>query len=207
MNMVADIVETELKRHGITVYRNTPDMTVTSIVKESNSIKPDLHQAIHSNSVNKEVRGCEVFCYTLESKGAILAKNVYKYVEALTPVKDRGVKIGKDFYGKGKHMYEVAYTTSPAALLEIDYHDNLESANWIMTHRLEIGVGIAKGILETLGITYMKPVIAKTREQRAVEAMFKAGLIENKDYWLGVLEGKTEFKRGVLTAVFLNTEK
>lgn len=159
MNLIADVVVKELTRHGVTVYRNSPDMTVTSAVSDSNSKNPSLHVAIHSNAANGQARGCEVYCYQLEGAGSTLAKNLYKYVAALTPTADKGVKPGKDFYGPGKHMYEVAYTKAPAALIEVAFHDNAQDAAWIMANRGIIAVSIVKGILDTLGITY-QPVAA-----------------------------------------------
>ena len=49
MNEISDVVEKVLKAHGIKVYRNKPSMSLSQVVMDSNSKKPDIHFAIHSN--------------------------------------------------------------------------------------------------------------------------------------------------------------
>lgn len=155
-NAIADVVQEILLVHKVTVYRNRPSMTITQVVNDSNSKKPTLHIAIHTNAYNKTSRGCEVFCWEKNNtKGHILANNVYKEVSAITPTGDRGVKEGKNFYGTGKHMYEVYRTVGPAALTEIAFHDNVDDAKWIINNIKNIGIAISKGILNTLNITYI----------------------------------------------------
>lgn len=155
-NQVADTVETELKRHGVTVYRNSPSMTLAQAVTDSNSKKADLHQAIHTNAYDGESRGCESFCWKKNNTtGHVLATNVYNEISAITPTTDRGVKEGYNYYGTGKHMYEVYQTSQPACLVEIIFHDNLEDVTWFLKNIENCGIAIAKGILKTLGITYI----------------------------------------------------
>ena len=45
-------------------------------------------------------------------------------------------------------------TRAPAVLIEVAFHDNPQDAQFIMDHIYEIGVAIAKGILEYFGIPY-----------------------------------------------------
>lgn len=152
-NEIADITEPILKMHGIKVYRNKPSMSLTQIVADSNSKKPDIHFAVHSNAFDKKTRGCEIFCHKKGGNGEKLAKAVYKRIAELTPVTDRGIKEGYNFYN-GKPMYETCYTDASAALIEIDFHDNPEGAKWIIENIEIIGIEIAKGILDYFGITY-----------------------------------------------------
>jgi N-acetylmuramoyl-L-alanine amidase len=154
MNQIADVTELILKKHALTVYRNKPSMSLSQVVSDSNSKNSDIHFAIHSNAYNKTARGCEVFCYKFGSKGEILAKKVYKNVALLTQTSDRGVKQGYNFYGTGKHMYELAYTKSTASLIEVAFHDNEKDAEWIINNIKPIGIAIAKGILDYFGIEY-----------------------------------------------------
>jgi len=153
MNEIADITEKELKRHGVTVYRNTPNMTLTQVVTDSNNKKPDIHFAIHSNAGGG--RGCEVFCYKFGCAGEAFARSIYNNLSGLTPTTDRGVFQGYNFYGTGKHMYEVTYTNAPAALVEVDFHDSIEGANFIINNTEKIGVLFAKCILIYFAIPYI----------------------------------------------------
>jgi N-acetylmuramoyl-L-alanine amidase len=155
MNEIADIVVPELERHGIIVYRNTPTMSLSDVVEDSNKYSPDLHFAIHSNAGGG--RGAEVYCHRFGGVGEIMARNVYAELSALTPVNDRGVHEGANFYGQSKPMYELAYTTAPAALAEVEFHDAIDGANLIIANIRPIGQAIVRGILKTLNIEY-KPL-------------------------------------------------
>ena len=151
-NIVADKVQELLESYNIDIVRNQPIMSVESIVSHSNVEKVNLHVAIHTNANLGQSRGCEVFCYRFESEGNQLALSIYERLSKLTPTLDRGVKEGMNFYGAGKHMYELAYTDAPAVLIEIDFHDNIESAKWLIRNTDKIAKGIVDGILEHIGI-------------------------------------------------------
>jgi N-acetylmuramoyl-L-alanine amidase len=153
-NMIGDITEKILKNHGVKVYRNSPSMSLSKVVSDSNSKGANIHFAIHTNAYNKKARGCEIFCHKFGGSGEKLARKVYSKVSALTPTSDRGVKQGYNFYGSGKHMYELAYTKAPASLVEVAFHDNASDAKWIINNIEPIGTAIAKGILEYFGISY-----------------------------------------------------
>ena len=167
-NLICDITESELKRHGITIYRNKPSMTLAQVVSDSNKKKADIHFAIHTNAYNETSRGCEVFCYKkgIGSEGEKLANAVYLYLAAITPTADRGVKQGYNFYGEGKSMYELEKTKMPASLVEVAFHDNIADATWIINNIELIGVTIAKGILKYFNILYIeKPVNNNIRDR------------------------------------------
>jgi N-acetylmuramoyl-L-alanine amidase len=170
-NEIANFTEKELIRHGIKVYRNKPSMTLAQIVHDSNVKKATIHVAIHTNAYNLKARGSEGFCYKLgiNSKGEKLIKYIYKYISGLTPTSDRGIKQGFNFYGTDKHIYELAMTTMPAALIECIFHDNIEDVKWMLSgNNIElIGIAIAKGILEYFEITY-EPLVINNLVQNSV---------------------------------------
>lgn len=146
MNEITNIVEAALKGYGMTVFRNKPEMTLKQVVADSNIKQPDVHFAIHSNAFNGRARGCEVFCHRFGGLGERLARAVYNEIEPLTPTGDRGVKEGATFYGNDKPLYETAYTTAPAALIEIAFHDNPDDAKWIVSNINSIANGLVRGI-------------------------------------------------------------
>lgn len=149
MNLIADLVIPILVKHGQTVYRNRPAMSLTQMVNDSNSKKVDVHFAIHSDAGG--ARGAEVIAYSTTSKGYALSKSVYNFLSALTPVADRGVKVNSS-------LFELRKTVAPSALAEISFHDNIDDVKWIMEHREDIAIAIAKGILGYLGVKYVEPV-------------------------------------------------
>lgn len=178
MNQVADVVQKILRNHGVTVYRNHPDWTLTQVVTDSNLKNPDVHLAIHSNSDSGQARGCEVFAYAPGGKGEKLARAVYAQLELLTPTTDRGVKFNANFY-------ELSQTRSPAALVEVAFHDNPYDAAWIVENILPIGEAIGKGVLALFGIP-------GSSLAESITVLQEKGIIQSPEYWLAnALKGKT----------------
>lgn len=187
MNEVADVTQRVLEEHGVAVYRNKPDWTLAQVVADSNAKMPDVHFAIHSNAGGG--RGCEVYCHRFGGSGGRLARAVYEQISPLTPTGDRGVKEGYNFYGPGKHMYELAKTDAPAALVELAFHDNPDDAQWIISHIEAIGTALAKGILKYFGIPYVE---ASSNLDRELKLLQKFGLIQSPEYWRqNAVKGKT----------------
>lgn len=180
MNQIADEVQKVLKEHRVIVYRNNLEMTLKDIVKDSNSKKPDIHFAIHSNACNGVSRGCEIFCHKFGGNGEKLAKAVYSEIEPLTPTKDRGIKEGANRFGKDKPLYETAYTFAPAALVEVAFHDNPKDAEWIISNITSIGIAIAKGILNYFEIPFQQQVNPAETE---IDWLAKNGVISSPMYW------------------------
>lgn len=145
MNQVADVVEKELKRVGITTLRNNPSMDITQMVAASNAFGADVHLAIHSNAGGAS--GAEAYYYTGSASGKLLAQKVYDNLAPMTPSADRGVKATTE-------LYEVWATNGIATLVEIAFHDNWDDASFIIGNIQVIGVAIAKGVCSYLGIDF-----------------------------------------------------
>lgn len=167
MNLIADILIPELIRHEITVKRNDrTEPGVDPIVAESNAWGADWHIAIHSNACGAhDRRGCEVFCNRPElptRPGTLMAHTLYDALTTIMPVKGRGVLNGN------LSMSEVAHTTAPAALIEIDYHDIAGGADWIRANIKPLAQAILLGILKQIGIPYIPPVDYKVFYEKEV---------------------------------------
>jgi N-acetylmuramoyl-L-alanine amidase len=152
MNLIADIGIPDLVKHGFTVFRNHRTDDLNTIIKWSNRNigSKGLHIAVHSNATGvpgAKRRGCTVYCYKGSTEGRKLAQCIYDELSALTPVADRGA-IESDYYG------ELRLTHSVAVIIEVDFHDNIDGAKWIETHRTEIAKAINKGICKYCGIKY-----------------------------------------------------
>ena len=50
----------------------------------------------------------------------------------------------------------ISRTASPAALLEVAFHDNPEDAQFIIDNIYELGRGVARGILDYFDIDYIE---------------------------------------------------
>lgn len=153
MNLIADVVEYELGRHGVTTARNDPDMTLAEAVADSNAQQPRYHVALHSNASQGQARGAEVYTHRFGGAGEQLARRVYEKIEAIAPTEGLGVKESADTFG-GQGMYELRRTIAPAILAEVAFHDNPEDAQFIIDNIYELGNAVALGVLEQLGVTY-----------------------------------------------------
>jgi len=172
MNQVADVIEKILKRHGVTVFRNKPDWTLQKVAEDSNSKKPSLHFAIHSNAGGG--RGGEIYAYAPGGEGEKAARAIYSELESITPTADRGVKFWSE-------LYELRKTDAPAVLVEIAFHDNEEDAKWIIASIEKIGNALAKGVLKYFGIGY----VSESYEiEQAVKVLKEKGIITDSDYWV-----------------------
>lgn len=156
MNLVADILCPELTRHGIEWMRNNPANIYSGHVAESNAYMSGYtgekyHLAIHSDAGGGH--GCTSFCYDASNpnkKGTQFATSLYNQITAISPWAGRGVK--------SSTMDEVEKTTAPACLIEVEFHDNAEGAEWIRTHIPDIAHALLIGILNQLQIEYIPPV-------------------------------------------------
>ena len=145
MNQIADVVERELKRVGITTLRNNPNMNITQMVTASNNFGADVHLAIHSNAGGGT--GAEAYYYTGSASSQKLAQAVYNNLAPMTPTGDRGVKATTQ-------LYEVWATNAVATLVEIAFHDNATDASFIINNIQAIGIAIAKGVCSYFGIAF-----------------------------------------------------
>lgn len=166
MNLIADVVQYELERAGVSTDRNDPDMTLTEIVADSNTKSPKIHVAIQSQSADTMQRGVQIYYYKPGSNGERLASDIFTYLSPLTEVEDIGLSDGSQVYG-GLGFYELRRTRAPAVIVMVGYHDNPLDADFIIDNTYEIGVAIAKGILEYLGVPYTEDSEDNINRQKA----------------------------------------
>ena len=95
MNEIMDLIENQLRGHYI-LYRNRPNMTLQQVVADSNAKNPDLHFALHSNAGGGS--GAECWICAKGGQAEKFANRLYEELSALTPGKDRGVKVSASLY-------------------------------------------------------------------------------------------------------------
>ena len=141
---IANVCEAKLKAAGFAVVNNQTN-NMYDRVAESNKKKADLHICIHTNAFNKKVTGTRVFSWSKSGKGYEAAKDIYNALAPLTPGTSENVSTNQTWY-------EMKNTTAPCVYCECEFHDNAETAKWIIEHTAEIGEAIAKGICKFFGI-------------------------------------------------------
>lgn len=165
MNKVADVVQEILIFNGIKVKRNDPDKDLYGNITLSNASGCDIHLALHSNAAGGgTAKGTEVFCWPEGTQSEKLATLIYIRLSKLTPWVDRGVK-------DGRKLAEIRDTKHTSALIEIDFHNNPESALWIINNIKEIGTAIALGTCDYFGISGKVPgeAISPDKDKQIVE--------------------------------------
>lgn len=141
-----------LNRHGIKVhYTRTTDVYVGlgERVKRANNNGSDIFVSIHVNSVeNPKAHGIETLYYPTSIKGSKLALTIQNKLKAIATA-DRGIK-------PRPNLVVLNSTNMPAALTEIGFIKNKKDVDIITKRQDEVSELIAQGILEYLGVKYMK---------------------------------------------------
>ena len=143
---IAEACRVALVRCGIEVKVGQYD-TMANRCAASNAFGADLHVPIHTNAFNGEVTGTRMFCYNSNGEGYKACRAIFDVVSPITPGTSENIKVNAE-------LYEVRVPAAPTAYIECEFHDNAESAKWIVEHTTELGEAIAHGICNYFGITY-----------------------------------------------------
>ncbi|MGN0475966.1 MAG: N-acetylmuramoyl-L-alanine amidase, partial [Ruminococcus sp.] len=138
-----------LERNGFLVKMPSQEgQSYQKNVKESNKWGADFHIPIHTNGLFGNTLGTMVM--VCQKKGATLnmANCLLDSVGAVTPGKDFELMIRRD-------LYELNQTTAKAVYIEVEYHDNVKGAKWIINNSQKAGDAIAKGICDYYKIKFV----------------------------------------------------
>ena len=155
----------ELIRHGVTVQLSRTrdeDDTLAQEIKECNAFSPDLAVDIHNNAGGGD--GAECYYHYGGGLSKTAAENILAEIVKIGQ-NSRGAKIrkgsdGRDYYGF------IRETKAPAVIVECAFVDNKTDIGVIDTlpEQTAMGIAIAKGILKTLGITYIEEKKAEAEQ-------------------------------------------
>ncbi|QUH21407.1 N-acetylmuramoyl-L-alanine amidase family protein [Alkaliphilus sp. B6464] len=180
--MVSDI----LVRYGIEIIFTRAGDTRVSLderVRIANNSNVDYFVSIHINSAtNPKATGTETFAYKVGVEGDRLAYSIQSNLVQAIGLADRGVKYNS--------LQVVRETPMPACLVEVAFINNpneeqlLKSAEFLE----KAAIGIAKGILEHIGIDYMpKEEEAMGWEEKQglehLENLVKKKIIDSPEFW------------------------
>ena len=142
------------------------DDDINEEVRECNAYAPDLAVDIHNNSGGGD--GFEVYHTIYGGTGKLLAQNIEKQVKAIGQ-NSRGVKTRQG--SRGDYYAFVRDTACPAVICEGVFVDTQADAVQADTlaEQHAFGVAYAKGILDTLGLSYDEPEDPEDPEQPAEE--------------------------------------
>jgi len=154
---VADI----LKRHGVQVKMSrTTDVGKSLRVRtdEANAWGADAYVSIHCNAAaSASAEGFEVWhtVFVEQSKGDELAKAIIKYLDQLTPLKNRGPKSKRGSSGRD-YLHVIRETRMPAVLVEMGFVSNAKDAAYMRSAdgQAAIAEAIARGVVEWAGLSW-----------------------------------------------------
>lgn len=135
-------------------------------VKMANNSSTDYFISIHINSAtNSKATGTETYAYPYSVKGIELAKHIQNNLVNEIGLSDRGVKTA-DFY-------VLRETNMTSALVEVAFINNPEEEKLLKDQNFinKASLGIAKGILEFVGIKYNQNGKEDSISEWAKEAM------------------------------------
>lgn len=167
--------------HGVTVMMSrTKDENdnITDEIRECNNFKPDLAVDIHNNASGGD--GAECFYCHLGGKGKILAENILMEIVKVGQ-NSRGIKTRVNSSGKDYYAF-IRETTAPAVIAECAFIDNSIDMQILNSHdkQVNMGVAIAKGILRTLGIPFVKPTTTYRVQVGSFHIKNNAVILQNK---------------------------
>ena len=155
MFLIADAMEPYLKANSIDFDRNSPEMTLSQVIADSNAKPYELHLAVHSNaspeSASGQNTGVEIYYYPTSQKGrrfAEILQNNYKAVYR-EPGDVRVIPTA--------NLAELRRTKAPAVLIEVGYHDNTGEAQWIRDNIDTIARALSKSVTEYFGQEFKDP--------------------------------------------------
>ncbi len=151
---LAKRVKALLEADGYTVYMCGENVNVREKVAEGNQLRCGAYVALHSNSGGESGNGEGTECfYNSNVPGSrTLAECVYTNVAMLTPTKDRGLKDETQ-----RDLYEIYNNITACCLLEVEFHDVSQHAQWILTNQDASAKAIADGIKSYLAIAESNP--------------------------------------------------
>lgn len=150
---IAGYLEVALNRCGFEVMIADFNDNAMTRCKQSKAWGADLHFAIHTNAYqNGKAQGVEAYYYANgdaeRKEGEIaLAKLLCAGIASISPTgKNRGAK---------KATFAELENSTFAAYIEIDFHDNKTSCEWLTTNQKEIAENICESVCKYYGVSYV----------------------------------------------------
>ena len=158
MRKIADIVKTYLLAEGIKVQVAGEDFSLSDKIQTANELGVGIYVSIHSNAGGG--KGTEAFFNPMFKGSEELAYSVYSQVTEATPTPGRGTY---DVYKVERDLDEIKKINMPGTLVEVEFHDRQETAEWIVNNTEPLARAIANGIIQYYNLN-MKDTVTTTPE-------------------------------------------
>lgn len=136
----------------------------------------NLYIPVHSNAYNGSVAGTRLIAYNLTGDGYKACRAIFKYLAPITPGTSENITANPS-------LYEIKHPAAPTAYIEVDFHDNVTAAKWIVEHTADIAEAICKGVCDYFGYAYIAPKTETPKEDEASNILYRVqvGAFANKD--------------------------
>ena len=146
-NRIADSLAVKLKAYGFEVKKAPKGQNMTVSINESNSWGADLHLPIHTNAFNGQITGGTlVMVYDTESKNKKIASLILNNLAAITPGNDYAIQIRPE-------LSELCKTNCLAIYTEVEFHDTVTGAKFIVENIDKIAEAMCKAVCEYYGVS------------------------------------------------------
>ena len=162
---IADACKIALERSGVDVML-MHDESMQTKCAESNKFDADLHVPIHTNAFNGTVTGTRMFCFNSNGEGMKACQAIFNRLAPITPGTSENIRVDAS-------LYEVRVPSAPTAYIECEFHDSVESAEWIINHTGYIGETIARGICDYFGISFKEKEPPKPAEPATTDTLYR----------------------------------
>lgn len=146
---IACYAKEALERNGFSVKMpSKKGQLMKENVRESNTWGADLHIPIHTNGAYGNTLGTMVMVYQKKGESYKAANFILDSLGPITPGKDFAITERPD-------LYELNSTDNSAVYIEVEFHDNVTGAKWIINNSKKAGEAIAKGICDYYKVDFV----------------------------------------------------
>lgn len=155
-NYIIDAMEPYLRASDIEFDRNSPEMSLSQAIDQSNAGDYDFHLSIHSNagpvSMSGQLQGPDVYYYADSFYGREMADIIVENFKRIYPDEGKVNAVPTVTFA------ELRRTRIPANLVEVAYHDNVEDANWIKNNINLIARELSRSLAEYFDVPFVEPI-------------------------------------------------
>lgn len=151
-NLITNYIVKELEKYKCEVYRGVITTGLAGNEKRANLLNCTSYYGIHTNAGQSSVHGVTAlyqswsgFTYARRAKSKLMATELCKGIASMGRF-NRGAYAGKKQSDGKEYFGDLRVPNMPSTILEIDFHTNLESTNWIVKNPVAIGRNIARSI-------------------------------------------------------------
>ncbi len=149
MYRIAEEVKRILLNEGYRVFVAKKDLHYRQRPDQANHMGADLYVPIHSNA-GGNVTGTYVFYNETIPGCTEFSREIFDRVAALTGTPYSTSRHKEDYVHLPSYetpFHEVGHPTMPLAYIEVEFHDKVHTANWIINNTKQLARAIADGII------------------------------------------------------------